>query len=162
FHVPEEDPETKNVQLLVRRYREALPDERRVLFDRYQLVDIALKVVGVGSVGTRCAVALLQAPGDGPLVLQVKEARTSVLEPYAGGSVYPNPGQRIVVGQRLMQAASDLFLGWTQDDVLGNYYARQLRDVKSGLKIEALTPSLLTDYATLCGWALARAHARSG
>jgi uncharacterized protein (DUF2252 family) len=162
FHVPEEDPETKNVHLLVRRYREALPDERRVLLDRYQLVDIALKVVGVGSVGTRCAVALLQAPGNGPLVLQVKEARTSVLEPYAGRSVYPNPGQRIVVGQRLMQAASDLFLGWTRDDALGNYYVRQLRDVKSGLQIGALTPPLLTDYAVLCGSALARAHARSG
>ena len=111
------------------RYRRSLPDERRVLLDRYALIDHAVKVAGVGSVGMRCGVLLLMAGPDDPLFLQVKEAGRSVLEPYVGKSTY-DPGQRVVVGQRLMQAASDLFLGWTHSETGRHFYIRQLRDVK--------------------------------
>jgi uncharacterized protein (DUF2252 family) len=144
------------------RYRETLQDDRRFLVDRYQLKDIALKVVGVGSVGTWCGVALLMAGEADPLFLQVKEARMSVLEPFAGKSAYANRGQRVVNGQRLMQSASDLFLGWTQTDNNRHFYIRQLRDMKIKPMVEIFSPSLMLQYADLCGWALARAHARSG
>ncbi len=143
-------------------YRKSLPEERRVLLDRYRLVDHAVKVVGVGSVGTRCGVLLLVAgPGD-PLFLQVKEACASVLEPYAGASVYDNHGERVVVGQRLMQAASDLFLGWTKAHSGRHFYVRQLRDMKVKPMVEVYDPPTMTSYAESCGWVLARAHARSG
>ncbi len=143
-------------------YRRTLADERRVLLDRYRLVDHAVKVVGVGSVGTRCGILLLMAgPGD-PLFLQVKEACTSVLEPYAGKSVYDNHGQRVVTGQRLMQAASDLFLGWTKGHSGRHFYVRQLRDVKVKPMVEIFDPATMNSYADSCGWVLARAHARSG
>jgi uncharacterized protein (DUF2252 family) len=144
------------------RYRETLQEDRRVLLDRYQLKDVALKVVGVGSVGTWCGVALLMAGEDDPLFLQVKEARPSVLEPYAGASSYANRGQRVVTGQRLMQSASDLFLGWMESADGRHYYVRQLRDMKVKPMVEVFSPSLLEQYAVACGWALARAHARSG
>ena len=150
------------IQKTVAAYRSTLPEDRRVLLDRYQLEDIAAKVVGVGSVGTRCAVALFTASADDPLFLQVKEARRSVFEPYVGASPYANRGQRVVVGQRLMQAASDLFLGWTVGPQGRHFYVRQLRDMKLKPLTELFTPQTMREYAKACGWALARAHARSG
>ena len=143
-------------------YRESLPDDRRVLLDRYEIKDFAMKVVGVGSVGTFCAVALLMASEKDPLFLQIKEARPSVLEAYAGKSIYPNDGQRIVAGYRLIQAASDIFLGWTKGKLGRHYYVRQLRDMKLGAQHELFTPSFMVEYAEVCGWALAQSHARSG
>jgi uncharacterized protein (DUF2252 family) len=143
-----------------RRYRATLPLDRQVLLDRYALEDVAVKVVGVGSVGTWCAVALLHAGGGDALFLQVKEALPSVLAPYAGRSRFSNEGQRVVVGQRLMQAASDLFLGWTGGRGR-DFYVRQLRDVKVKPVIEAADAARLMRYAQWCGWALARAHAKS-
>ena len=143
-------------------YRETLPEHRRILIDRFELIDIAVKVVGVGSVGTICAVMLLMADEHDPLFLQVKQARPSVLEPYAGKSIHPNNGQRIVVGSQLMQSASDLFLGWTRTERGGDFYIRQLRDMKIGMVVELFTPDVMSQYAELCGRCLARAHARSG
>jgi uncharacterized protein (DUF2252 family) len=145
-----------------RRYRGSLQDDRKALLDRYQLEDVALKVVGVGSVGTWCGVLLMMAAADDPLFLQVKEARPSVLEPYAGTSAYANRGERVVAGQRLMQSASDLFLGWTATADGRHFYVRQLHDMKIKPMVELFTPGLLGQYAQACGWALARAHARSG
>src|SRR5262249_51830267 len=119
-----------NVRKAFAAYRETLSEHRRVLLDRYKLMDIAIKVVGVGSVGTACFVVLMMASDTDPLFLQVKEARPSVLEPYAGKSIHANHGQRIVVGCQLMQAASDLFLGWTEGGLGRHYYIRQLKDMK--------------------------------
>ena len=144
------------------RYRDSLPEHVKVLFDRFQFCDAAIKVVGVGSVGTRCWVALFMASDSDPLFLQAKEARPSVLEPYAGKSHYRNHGERVVVGQRLMQAASDIFLGWTTSMDGRHLYFRQLRDVKLSAVIEGWDLDLLKAYGKLCAWALARAHARSG
>ena len=143
-------------------YRESMQEDRRVLIDRYDLKDIAIKVVGVGSVGTFCAVTLLMASEQDPLFLQVKEARSSVLEGYAGKSIYPNHGQRIVNGYRLMQSASDIFLGWVKGKLGRHFYVRQLRDMKVGPMVELFGPGMMTQYAEICAWALARAHARSG
>lgn len=143
-------------------YHESLPEHVRVLFDRFQLCDMAMKVVGVGSVGTMCLVALFMAGDDDPLFLQIKEAKASVLEPYAGASRHANHGQRIVTGQRLMQSASDSFLGWTQGRRGRHFYVRQLRDMKLSPIIEGMDEVLLRRHAEVCGWALARAHARSG
>ena len=123
---------------------------------------MAIKVVGVGSVGTMCAIGLFMAADDDPLFLQVKEARASVLEPYAGKSLHPNHGQRVVVGQRLMQAASDVFLGWTRGTNGRDFYVRQLRDMKISAIIEDWDTAMLRQYARMCAHALARAHARSG
>jgi uncharacterized protein (DUF2252 family) len=144
------------------RYRQSLQEDRRVLLDRYEVQDVAIKVVGIGSVGTRCGIMLLMAGAQDPLFLQVKEARASVLEHYAGKSVYPNHGQRVVNGARLMQSASDLFLGWTAGLHGSHYYIRQLRDMKIKMLVETFNGSDMIQYAKLCGWALARAHARSG
>jgi uncharacterized protein (DUF2252 family) len=160
-HLPELES-TIDVPAVIGRYRDSLPDERRVLLDRYRPVDWARKVVGVGSVGTDDAIVLLL--GDSvrdPLFLQVKEAQGSVLEALAGRSQFANQGQRVVIGQRLMQAASDIFLGWTH---IGerHYYVRQLRDMKASVSIEKLRPDELTEYASACGAALAAGHARSG
>ncbi len=152
----------KSVVKMLRSYRLTIQEDRRALLDRYRVVDVAVKVVGVGSVGTRCGVVLLMASEHDPLFLQIKEARSSVLEPYAGGSPYPNHGQRVVDGQRLMQAASDLFLGWARDDDGHDFYFRQLRDMKSSPKLKGMFPSDLIGYADVCGWALARSHAKSG
>ena len=133
------------------------------MLDRYHFVDEAMKVVGVGSVGTRCAVALGLAEADEPLFLQLKEARASVLEPYAGKSRYANHAQRVVVGQRAMQSASDIFLGWSSTGTPGfDFYVRQLRDMKTSVNIDALKPSDFIAYGGFCGWALARAHAKTG
>jgi uncharacterized protein (DUF2252 family) len=147
---------------IVALYRASLPDERRVLLDRFRLEDMALKVVGVGSVGTVCSVALLMASEEDPLFLQVKEARRSVLEAHAGKSIYDNQGQRVVVGHRLMQAASDIFLGWTTGEDGRHFYVRQLRDVKIKFRVEAFKASKMLQFADWCGATLARAHARSG
>ena len=143
-------------------YRQSLQEDRRVLLDRYELVDVAIKVVGVGSVGTLCAVMLLMAGAEDPLFLQIKEARASVLEAYAGRSVHPNHGQRVVNGYRLMQSASDLFLGWARGELGRHVYVRQLRDVKVGPIVESFSPSVMVRYGEICGWTLARSHARSG
>ena len=151
-----------NLLTALAAYRKTLQEDRRVLLDRYRLIDFALKVVGVGSVGTLCAVGLLLAEDNDPLFLQVKEARASVLEPYAGKSAYANHGQRVVAGQRLMQAASDMFLGWAEGIRGRHFYFRQLRDIKIKPLVEVFDPVTMMDYAALCGWTLARAHARSG
>ena len=152
-----------NVKRLLEQYRATLPDDRRTLLERFQLADVAIKVVGVGSVGTRCAVALLMAGDNDALFLQLKEARASVLERYAGRSHYSNHGERVVEGQRLMQAASDMFLGWSKDPTLGvDFYVRQLRDCKTAANVDTMDYSHLLDYVSHCGAALARAHAKAG
>ena len=138
-----------------------MQEDRRVLLDRFELKDIAIKVVGVGSVGTFCAVMLLMAGDRDPLFLQVKEARRSVLEPYAGRSIYPNHGQRVVNGYRLMQSASDIFLGWTKGKLGRHFYVRRLKDMKISPLVELFKPGMMTQYAEICAWTLARAHARS-
>jgi uncharacterized protein (DUF2252 family) len=153
---------TANVEQAFAHYRETLQEDRRLLLDRFKLLDIAIKVVGVGSVGTWCAVALMMAGEDDPLFLQIKEARRSVLEDYAGKSVHSNHGQRVVAGCRLMQSASDLFLGWTESQLGRHFYVRQLKDMKIKMPVEVYTPSVMRQYAEACGWTLARAHARSG
>ena len=165
FHGP--DQERSDYEELVtdalRSYRKTLPDHYRVLFDRFKPVDFAVKVVGVGSVGTVCGVGLFMAGENDPLFLQIKQANASVLEPYAGASAYPNHGQRVVQGQRLMQAASDIMLGWTSGGLRGrHFYVRQLRDMKISVTVEALDETSLKNYAKICGRTLARAHARSG
>jgi uncharacterized protein (DUF2252 family) len=146
----------------VQKYRESLSLERRVLFDRYQFVDNALKVVGVGSVGTVCAIALFFAAEDDPLFLQVKEARRSVLEPYSHLIYQGSHGERVVTGQRIMQAATDVFLGHYVGEGGKHFYVRQLRDVKVKPMIEIFNHNNMMGFARNCGWALARAHARSG
>jgi len=164
FHLQDEDEAV--VEARVREafelYRTTLADDRRLLLDRYELKDIAMKVVGVGSVGTRCSIMLLMGGADDPLFLQVKQAQASVLEPYAGKSIYQNHGQRVAMGQRLMQSATDIFLGWTATDVGNHFYIRQMRDMKVKPLVELFGPGLMNQYAEVCGWALARAHARSG
>lgn len=144
------------------RYRDSLPEERRVLLDRFEIKDSAIKVVGVGSVGTFCAIVLLMAAEDDPLFLQIKEANASVLESYAGKSVYSNHGERVVRGCRLMQSASDLFLGWTEGKLGRHFYVRQLRDMKIKPLVEVFNATDMVQYAETCGFTLARAHARSG
>jgi uncharacterized protein (DUF2252 family) len=148
-----------------RAYRATLEDDRRHLLERFQLVDVARKVVGVGSVGTRAFIVLLQGRDQhDPLFLQVKEATASVLEDHLPKSRYKQHGERVVQGQRMMQAASDIYLGWTKGgmDPGRYYYWRQLRDMKGSAEVESMTPVGLAIYARLCGWTLARAHARSG
>ncbi|MET9379473.1 DUF2252 domain-containing protein [Streptomyces sp. NPDC003035] len=144
-------------------YRSSLSDERRPLLDRFRFVDAARKVVGVGSVGTRCFVLLFEGrDAADPLMLQIKEAGRSVLEPYLSPSAYIHQGQRVVCGQRLIQAAGDIFLGWTTGPERRHFYWRQLRDMKGSADVETMSPAMLRGYARLCGRALARAHARSG
>ncbi len=150
------------VQKMLASYRETLADDRRALLDRYRLVDVAIKVVGIGSVGRRCWIGLFMSAGNEPLFLQFKEACASVLEPYAGPSAYPNHGQRVVMGQRLMQPASDLFLGWFEGIEGRHLYARQLRDAKIKPLIETFDAEDLMIYGEACGWALARSHAKAG
>jgi uncharacterized protein (DUF2252 family) len=157
-----EDEFYARIEDVFARYRESLPDDRRVLLDRYTVTDKAIKVVGVGSVGTVCSIALLMAGEKDPLFLQLKEARPSVLEAFAGASVYPNHGQRVVTGHRLMQSASDIFLGWTEDSDGRHFYVRQLRDMKLKFRIEEFKGTKMVIFAQWCGATLARAHARSG
>jgi uncharacterized protein (DUF2252 family) len=162
YHPRQSDVMRKHVIQMFHQYRESLPAERRVILDRYHILDVARKVVGVGSVGTRCAVALLMADEHDPLLLQFKEALPSVLEPYAGKSRYSNHGERVVTGQRMLQSASDLFLGWTRDEEGRSYYFRQLRDMKMRIDLGKMTKGDWLEYVEICGWTLARAHARTG
>ncbi len=151
-----------NVEASFARYRETMQEDRRLLLDRFKLVDMAIKVVGVGSVGTFCGILLLMASEHDPLFLQFKQARPSVLAAYAGKSLHPNDGQRIVHGCRMLQSASDLFLGWTEGQLGRHFYVRQLKDMKIKPLVETFTPSVMLEYAELCGWTLAHCHARSG
>jgi uncharacterized protein (DUF2252 family) len=166
----EADPATIEQFLtgLLSKYRRTLETDRRYLLEQYQFCDMARKVVGVGSVGTRCWIVLMLGRDDAdPLFLQVKEAEASVLSRFVGASKYANQGQRVTAGQRLMQASSDIFLGWQHveaglDQQPRDFYVRQLRDWKYSVEIETLLPAGLRTYGTICGWTLARAHARSG
>jgi uncharacterized protein (DUF2252 family) len=158
----ERDELMARVHIHFAQYRETLQEDRRLLLDRFELVDAALKVVGVGSVGTYCAILLLMASEDDPLFLQVKQARPSVLEAYAGGSRHANQGERIVHGCRMMQSASDIFLGWVEGEAGRHFYIRQLKDMKVKPMVEVFTAAVMREYAELCGWVLAHAHARSG
>lgn len=170
IRLPEHEAATRQA---FARYAATLSPERRLLLERYRLEDVVFKVVGVGSVGTFCAIGLFATADGEPLLLQIKQAQASVLEPFAGGSTYPDAGERVVVGQRIMQAASDLFLGWTHttgphhDDDTGaaagrQFYVRRVKDAR----LAALAPQIeqhgLAEYAALCGRTLGRAHARSG
>jgi uncharacterized protein (DUF2252 family) len=159
---PDEVEDTIREQF--RSYRATLRDDVRHLLERFQVVDVARKVVGVGSVGTRAFIVLLEGrDAQDPLFLQIKEATASVLEAYLPKSRYRMPGERVVRGQRMMQAASDIYLGWTRGrDVTRHFYWRQLRDMKGSAQVELMTPLGLQVYAGICGWTLARAHARSG
>jgi len=162
YHAFEQSDAEARIQKLLAAYQETLPAHLCRLFDHYHYEDLAFKVVGVGSVGTRCFMVLLLADSDDPLLLQVKEARPSVLEPYAGKSEFDHRGQRVVVGQRLMQSASDMFLGWMTGVDGTHYYVRQLRDMKFSVPLDALEADTLARYAGVCGWVLARAHAKGG
>jgi uncharacterized protein (DUF2252 family) len=167
YHIPTANAhERKQYDAMIRRffadYRLSLPDDRRALFDRYELVDVAVRVVGIGSVGTRCYEALFIADGDSPLFLQLKEARASVLEDYLPRSRYANHGQRVVNGQRLLQSASDIFLGWSSMHHTGNdFYVRQLRDMKGAFDFSAFDVEDLAEYAVSCGTALAHSMAKA-
>jgi uncharacterized protein (DUF2252 family) len=157
------DRTLSHVPRMLEQYRATLSADRRTLLERFELADVAIKVVGVGSVGTRCAIVLLMAGDHDSLFLQLKEARASVLEPFTRRSSYRNHGERVVQGQRLMQSASDLFLGWSRDTSLGvDFYVRQLRDCKTAANIDTMSSAHLLDYANHCGAALARAHAKTG
>ena len=146
-----------------RDYVESLPQDRRRVLHRFSIVDMALKVVGVGSVGTRCWIVLLQGRDHGePLFLQIKEASASVLEAHLQASAFDHPGQRVVNGRRLMQASSDLFLGWSGTMDGGHYYWRQFHDMKGSADVAAMDETRLKHYGGVCGWTLAHAHARSG
>ena len=158
---PHDQPD--RVIRLVADYRASLTADRRELLDRYRFVDFARKVVGVGSVGTRCWIALFQGPNGGPLFLQVKEARQSVISVARGTEPAAHFGERVVEGQRMLQATSDVLLGWGTDEVDGaHYYVRQLWDAKWSADVSTMGPSAFGQYAGHCGWALARAHARTG
>lgn len=142
-------------------YRQTLPDDPRALLDRYRLVIVAIKVVGIGSVGRYCAIGLHMSSSNQPLFLQFKQAVPSILEPYAGKSSYEHAGQRVVMGQRLMQSSSDIFLGWVTGREGRQVYVRQLRDAKIKPLVETFNRAILETYGKACGWALARAHGRA-
>jgi uncharacterized protein (DUF2252 family) len=161
FHVDEPDF-LQRAREALQDYRLSLPHERRVLFDRYRLEDIAVKAVGIGSVGTYCFVGLFFSAENQPLLLQFKEACPSVLAPYAGKSEFENQGQRVVTGQRMMQSSSDIFLGWTRGQNGRDFFVRQLRDMKMSAPIEGITAARLKRYSHWCAQTLARAHANSG
>jgi hypothetical protein len=162
YHLADQIDLEERLGKLLADYRDTLPAHMHVLFDHYRFEDVAFKVVGVGSVGTRCFVILMMADSGDPLLLQAKEARPSVLEPYAGKCEFDHNGQRVVVGQRVMQSASDMFLGWmtARDGV--HYYIRQLRDMKFSVPLDVIDAPMLSRYASICGWVLARAHAKGG
>ncbi len=162
YHPPQSARYHLEVKQLMQRYRETLSSDRRFLLDLYDLSDAVYKVVGVGSIGLRCGLVLLRDADGSSLLLQMKEAKASVLAPYVSLDVWLHQGERIVCGQRLMQATSDVFLGWTIDSDGRHYYVRQLRDMKLSLDVAKFSQPELADYARLCGWALARAHAKAG
>ena len=161
-HLPHNDPLRSRAREALNKYTSTLRDDIRVLFSRYHLRDAAIRVVGIGSVGTHSAIALFQAGPNDALILQMKEERASVLEPYAGASKYANHGQRVASGQRIMQAASDLFLGWVALEGGQHYVVRRFRDRKANANLERLNLRQLVEYSALCGATLALAHARSG
>jgi uncharacterized protein (DUF2252 family) len=161
--IPEGDEIRAQIYAILEGYKRTLQEDRRHLLGRYRFVDAARKVVGVGSVGTRAYVVLLEGRDENdPLFLQVKEAGASVLEGHVPSSSYKHHGHRVVAGQRLMQAASDIFLGWLRGTGGRDFYSRQLKDMKGSANVEDMSPDELILYAGLCGWTLARAHARSG
>jgi uncharacterized protein (DUF2252 family) len=162
FHPPDDGAFLADVRAAFANYHRSLAIERRALFERFGFADAAYKVVGVGSVGTRCYVSLLLAATDDPLFLQLKEARASVYERYVRPSPFADHGERVVAGQRLMQATSDVFLGWARASDGRTYYVRQLRDLKTSADVDHMRPGELNRYGVLCGWALARAHAKAG
>jgi hypothetical protein len=162
FHPPDDAAFVAEVRATLGTYRRSLATERRALFERFEFADAAYKVVGVGSVGTRCHVALLLAAAGDPLFLQLKEARASVYERYVHSSPFSDHGERVVAGQRLMQATSDVFLGWARAGDGRTYYVRQLRDLKTSADVDHMRSGELNRYGVLCGWALARAHAKAG
>ena len=164
YHLPAQEGQSFNdrVKTAFEEYTQTLQEDKRRLFNRYKFCDSAIKVVGIGSVGTMCVVALLFAPDDEPLFLQFKEAKSSVLEPYAGKSIFDNHGQRVVEGQRIIQSASDIFLGWTKLHDGRHFYIRQLRDTKVKLEPEVWDGPQLLEIAEVMGSVLAKAHARSG
>jgi uncharacterized protein (DUF2252 family) len=160
---PESSDWAERVQLGLSDYRDSLPHDRQVLLNRYRIEDAALKVVGIGSVGTHCYIGLLMSDDDRPLMLQFKQANRSVLEPYTEKSKYENQGERVVIGQRLMQSSSDIFLGWARGSKHGrDFFVRQLRDMKMSIPVGTLKATALGRFAQACGWTLARAHAKSG
>jgi uncharacterized protein (DUF2252 family) len=161
---PESDAERDRLHRMFMAYRRTLQENVRHLLEQYRFVDVARKVVGVGSVGTRCSIMLLEGRDeDDPLFLQVKEAQPSVLSGLLPRSSFHNQGQRVVAGQRLLQAVSDIFLGWIHDDEGGrDLYVRQLRDMKGSADLTTIRADAFPLYGALCGWALANAHARSG
>jgi uncharacterized protein (DUF2252 family) len=162
YHSPQSDKMIETAHSFFDAYYLSLPDDKKSLLKRYRLEDVALKVVGIGSVGTHCLIGLFVNNDKDAVVLQFKEGNNSVLEKYAGNSIYKNHGARIVNGQRLMQTVSDIFLGWTVNKDGTEFYIRQLRDMKASVNIDNFTPSLLKDYASLCAWALAKSHAKAG
>lgn len=164
YHLPVEDNAAfrEKIQKALEQYKKTLQEDRQRLFSRYKLTDFAIKVVGIGSVGTMCAIILMMAPDNEVLVLQLKEARESVLEPYAGKSEFANHGQRVVAGQRIVQSASDIFLGWTEFEDGKQFYLRQLRDTKIKAETELWEGPHFVEIAHTMGSVLARAHARSG
>jgi uncharacterized protein (DUF2252 family) len=163
YHLRSQNVFARSVGAALDGYRRSLPVERRALLEHYEMIDVAIKVVGVGSVGTFCAVVLLAADTDDVVFLQVKQARPSVLAPYVRAISCLNQGERVVIGQRLMQSAGDPFLGWSR---IGSppidAYFRQMRDIKVSVDLDALTVEKFIDYASYCGWAVARAHAKTG
>lgn len=162
YHPVDVKKEMAMINIFLDKYATTLQNDRRWLFEQYKTIDVALKVVGVGSVGTRCYVVLLMNQNNEPLFLQIKEARRSVLEPYSIKSPYAHSGQRVVEGQRLVQAASDIFLGWSTGPEGRHFYIRQLRDRKIAPEVDSFDKALLGAYARLCGKMLARAHAKTG
>jgi uncharacterized protein (DUF2252 family) len=161
FH-PADDPDFMAVvRSAFDHYRRSLSTDHRVLVERFSFVDAAYKVVGVGSVGTRCSVALFLAGSKDPLFLQLKEARSSVYQQFVPACAFADHAERVVAGQRLMQAATDVFLGWSRAEDGRTFYVRQLRDMKTGADIDRMTGAELRRYAVICGWALARAHAKA-
>ena len=162
FHHGEDEPFRAKVHEVFEQYSATIDDDRRHLFDRFRLVDFAVKAVGVGSIGRHCVMALMMSDDGQPLVIQIKEAARSVLEPYVGKSAYQHHGQRVVCGQRLMQASSDMFLGWSADVQGRYYYLRQLQDMKGSVDIETMVPAGFNAYVRLGAWALARAHSKAG
>jgi uncharacterized protein (DUF2252 family) len=162
YHADKQLVNKRTIAAFFDRYRKTLSEDRRALFDRFKAVDAAIKVVGVGSVGSRCYVVLLLATPNDPLFLQVKEASASVFEPYARRAREERNGRRVVTGQRLMQSSSDIFLGWATGPEGRDFYVRQLRDMKVSAVIESHTPSVMRVYASLCGHVLGRAHGKAG
>jgi len=162
YHPDNNDELMQTGHIFFSQYYNSLTDDKKSLLDRFKLEDFALKVVGVGSVGTRCLIALFALSDEDAVILQFKEGNASVLEKYARPSVYKNHGERIVNGQRLMQTVSDIFLGWSSNRDGQEFYVRQLRDMKASANADHFTPKILIDYASLCGWALAKSHAKAG